>query len=126
MRGDEDKHGEKLVRASIRLGFSQFALPPVRDALVVGKLAPVGINALSRAFEEIAPGAFKAIEVDHPVIEAVLVRLSDLRKVPEDKLVPLILRHAERIMDETDSLHVVVSIDINVEEDIVIPWGRNS
>jgi len=126
MRGDEDKHGEKLVRASIRLGFSQFALPPVRDALVVGKLAPVGINALSRAFEEIAPGAFKAIEVDHPVIEAVLVRLSHLRKVPEDELVPLILRHAERIMDETDSLHVVVSIEISVEEDIVIPWGGNS
>lgn len=126
MREDEGEHRERLVRASIRLSFSQFALPPVKDALIVGKRAPVGINALTRAFEEIAPGAFKAIEVEHPLIEALLIRFADLRKVPEDKLVPLLLRHAEQIMDETDSLHVVVSIDINVEEEVIIPWGGNS
>ena len=108
--------------ATMSLKFEQFQLPPVRDALVIGRRAPAGSNGIARAMTEFSPGAFRLIKVDHPVIEGVLVRASDLRKVPEELLIPRLLKAAESIMDETDALHVTISIEITAEtEQIELP-----
>ena len=111
--------GTVSPRASLRMTFSRFCLPPVQDALVIGKRAAVGSNAVARALEEITPGMFKLIRLEHPIIESILVRRSDLRKIAEERLIPIIVRNAEKIMDETDSLHLTLEITITVEEEIV-------
>jgi len=100
--------------------FSQFSLPPIQDALVIGRKASIGPHAIAKAFDEMTPGVFQLIMVEHPTIEAVLVRKSDLRKIPETHLVSLILRHAGPIMDETDSLHVSISVEVVVEEEVEV------
>lgn len=109
---------QSVKRASVRMKFTKFALPPIRDALVIGKHAPVGATALSRALEDMTPGIYKTILIEHPTIEAVIVRRSDLKKLPEEEFLSLILRHAGDLMDETDSLHVTVDIEIEIEERI--------
>jgi len=109
-------------KASVTMQFSAFQLPPVQDALIIGKRTPVGANSIAKALQEMSPGIFRLIKVDHPIIDALLVRESDLRKLSEEELVPRLLKHAENIMDETDTLHVKVSIEIVVEEgDIPLP-----
>jgi len=107
-------------KAKIKFEFSRFSLPPIADALVVGKRANIGLNAICKACDEMTPGMFKLIEADHPVIEGLIIKTSDLRKIPENELVPLIIKYAERIMDETDSLHIVMDIKIIFEREVEI------
>jgi len=113
-----EKDGRAKLRASIKMEFSRFSIPPIVSALVLGKRANIGLNAMTKAIDEMSPGMFKSIKVDHDVIEGLIVRESDLRKVPEKELVPLILKHAEKIMDKRDSLHVIIDIAVTVIEEV--------
>jgi hypothetical protein len=108
-------------RINLELRLTQYHLPPLDNALIIGKRAAVGANGVSRAFEELSPGMFRLIRVEHHVAEAVLVRASDLRKLPEAELIRRLLLEADRIMDETDTLHVRLHFEIiSGEEDIRI------
>jgi hypothetical protein len=104
-------------RINLQLRFTQYHLPPLESALIIGKRAPVGANGISRAFQELSPGTFQLIPVDHPVVEAVLVRASDLHKLPQHTLLNRLLRLADQIMDEADTLHVALTFEVIVEEE---------
>ena len=108
-------------KINLELRLTQYHLPPLDDALIIGRRAAVGANSVSRAFEELSPGTFRLIPVEHPVAEAVLVRAADLRKLPETELIRRLLLQADQIMDETDTLHVSLHFEIIIgEEDIRI------
>jgi hypothetical protein len=108
-------------KIKLELRLTQYYLPPLDNALIIGRRAAIGANSVSRAFEELSPGTFRLIPVDHHVAEAVLVRASDLRKLPEAELVRLLLSQADQIMDQTDTLHVKLHFEIIIgQEDIRI------
>ena len=115
MRSKVQQGGHCFINFSMR--FSEFQLPPVQNALIIGKRAPVGTNAIFHALEEMTPGMFKLIQIDHPVIEGIIVRKSDLRKMPEKQLISRMLSYAEQIMDETDTLHVKINIEVIAQEE---------
>lgn len=98
----------------------RFHLPPVESALVIGRRAGIGPQAMSKALAEMFPGAFTLIAVDHPVVEAVVVRTSHLRTVPEERLVPIVLARCESMMDESDMLHVTLNITVRSVEEIEV------
>jgi hypothetical protein len=104
-------------RINLQLRFTQYHLPPLDSALIIGKRAPVGANGISRAFQELSPATFQLIPVDHPVAEAVLVRVSDLRKLPQQELISRLLQLADQIMDETDTMHVALKFEVIVDEE---------
>lgn len=105
-------------RISLTMEIARFHLPPVESALVVGKRAGIGPRAMEKALAEMVPDAFALITVEHPVIEAVLIRRAHLRRVPEEKLIPLILRQCENLMDESDMLHFELDIRVRTTEEI--------
>ncbi len=112
-----DAVASRKINVEFRL--TPYHLPPLGSALIIGKRAPVGANSISRAFEELTPGVFRLVPVEHHVAEAVLVRVSDLRKLPEAELIRRLLVQADQIMDETDTLHVSLHFEFIVgEEDI--------
>jgi hypothetical protein len=104
-------------RINIQLRFTRYEVPPLRDALIIGKRAPIGANSISRAFEELSPGAFTLIRPEHRVVEAVLIRTSDLRKLPQQELLSRLLRQADQMMDESDTLHVALDFEIIVDDE---------
>lgn len=103
-------------KINLQLRFTQYHLPPLDSALIIGKRAPVGANGISRAFQELSPATFQLIPVEHPVAEAVLVRASDLRKLPQQALISRLLQLADQIMDEADTLHVTLKFEVIVDE----------
>jgi hypothetical protein len=104
-------------KINLELRFTPYHLPPLDSALIIGKRAPVGANGIGRAFQELTPATFQLIPVEHPVAEAVLVRVSDLRKLPQQELIRRLLQLADQIMDETDTLHVALRFEVIVEEE---------
>lgn len=103
-------------RVNLELRFTKYHLPPLDDALIIGKRAAIGANSISRAFEELTPGTFRLIPVEHHMAEAILVRASDLRKLPESELVRRLLQQADQIMDAADTLHVKLHFELIVGE----------
>ena len=95
---------------------NQFHLPPIQDALIIGKRTSVGAHSICKSFREMSPGMFQLIEVEHPIVEAILVRKSDLRKLPEKELIGQLLHQSEQIMDQTDTIHVKITIEVTVEQ----------
>jgi hypothetical protein len=119
MRSESADRGETSPRRRINLElrFTQYHLPPLDSALIIGKRAPVGANGISRAFQELSPATFQLIPVEHPVAEAVLLRTSDLRKMSQQALISRLLRLADQIMDEADTLHVALKFEVIVDEE---------
>ena len=104
-------------KINVEFRLTHYHLPPVDNALIIGKRAAVGANSISRAFEELTPGTFRLIPVEHHVAEAVLVKVSDLSKLAEAELIRRLLVQADQIMDETDTLHVRLHFEIIVGEE---------
>ena len=104
-------------RVNIQLRFTRYELPPLKDALIIGKRAPMGAHSIHRAFQELSPGVFLLIPVEHAIVEAVLVRTSDLRKLPQQELLSRLLGQADQVMDESDTLHVALEFEAIVEEE---------
>lgn len=108
------------ARVDLQFRLSRFNLPPVQSALVIGRHAPIGSTAMSKALDEMMPGAFRRFDVEHAVVESVIVRDAHLRRVPSERLIPLIVRHAEQFMTDADMLHVDIGIEVHVSETIDI------
>ncbi len=104
-------------RVNIQLHFTRYELPPLKDALIIGKRAPVGAQSINRAFQELSPGVFLLIPIEHPIVEAVLIRTSVLRKLPQHELLSRLLHQADQMMDERDTLHVALDFEMIVDED---------
>ncbi len=45
------------------------------------------------------------------------MRTSDLRKMPQQALISRLLRLADQIMDEADTLHVALKFEVIVDEE---------
>ena len=108
------------ARIDLNLRLSRFRLPPVESALAIGRRAVIGSNAMAKALEEMLPDQFLKIEIEHDVIEAIIVRKVHLTRVPQERLVPILLRHAERFMADTDTLHFDIGLEVSVSESLEI------
>jgi hypothetical protein len=106
------------TRVDLRIRLSHFHLPPVESALAIGKRAPIGANAMAKALEEILPATFIKIEIDHPTIEALILRASHLQIVPRERLVALLVKHSESFMSDSEILHVDIRVQVNVAESL--------
>ena len=107
---------EPKRRVSVDLRMSRFELPPVQSALVVGRKAPIGSRAMEKALAEMMPDAFVRIEGDHETI----VRKAHLRRLPEERLVSLLVRQTESVIDETEMLRVTMELEITLTEELDI------
>ncbi len=103
---------------TVSLTLKEFKLPPVQNALIIGKKAPIGAIALDQCLEDLMPGRFERVDVEHELIEAVLVRKADLRRLGTDQLIPLLVRHAEGIMEDGDAIQVALQLEVRAEESL--------
>ncbi len=100
------------ARVDLSIRLSRFNLPPVQSALAVGRHASIGSRAITKALDEMMPGQFERFDVEHPSIEALVIRKAHLRRIPAERLIPVLLRHAEAFMSEDDMLHFDISVEV--------------
>ncbi|MEW6046126.1 MAG: hypothetical protein AB1609_06560 [Bacillota bacterium] len=104
--------------AEVTLRLSEFDVPPIHDCLVVGKRAAVGPEGARRMVEAVSPGQYELIRVEHPDAEAVVVRKSLLRLLPEDKLVPMLLDEFSRVGNDRLAFKVQVQVVLQVTREL--------
>ena len=108
IKGSDDPEIKLKVRVR------QFTVPPVRDALVIGRQSPVGCVAMKRCVALLSPDPFEDIHIsDHPTVSDLIVRRDLLLRVPKERLTDFILREIAPMMGNTEIL--VLDLDVEVE-----------
>ncbi|NYE57211.1 hypothetical protein [Carboxydothermus ferrireducens] len=110
-------NSNRTAELSIRL--SEFEVPPVQDFLVIGKKAPIGIEAFSKMVEFISPNLYKAIKLNHDKFEGVVIKKSCLNIIEENVLLNALMEEVDAISDERTifkgSLNIALSIKKEIE-----------
>ncbi|MDF2684076.1 MAG: hypothetical protein K0R47_5266 [Brevibacillus sp.] len=105
-------------KATLTLRISEFEVPPMQDMLIIGRKAPIGPEAVRRMAEALSPEQFTLIKMDHPKIEAVLLRNSLLQMIDEKLLMNIILEEAERMISDSMVLRSELKIAMSVQREV--------
>lgn len=106
---------ESDTRFSLKAHVKAFRMPPVHDALVVGKLAPIGRTALQKALELIVAEPFQHVALEDDVVGDLLVRAALLRRLPEDRLCAYVISRIKPLMEPTEILHLDLFPEVILE-----------
>lgn len=105
-------------KATLSMKITEFEVPPMQDLLIIGRKAPVGPEAVRRMAEALSPDQFVIIKVEHPKIEAVLVRKTLFEMMDKDILMAIVLEEAEGLINETMVLRSELKVAISVQREV--------
>lgn len=101
---------------SVHLKVREFAIPPVRDCLVVGRKSPVACVALLNSIALRHGEPFDDLRSDDALVSNVLVRGNVLKKISGERLVALVLRRVKPLMGEVEVMQLDVEAEISLED----------
>jgi hypothetical protein len=108
-RSGDAKHS---VRAHVR----EFSIPPIHDALVLGRDAPIGCKAFRKALDLLMANPFEHIELNDDTISDILVRATILRRLPPQKLIEFVIQQIKPLMTATEVLHLDLDVQVTLED----------
>ena len=109
---------DSVKKAEITMRMSEFEIPPMQDALIVGKLAPIGPEAARRMVDVLSPEQYEIVKVDHPSIEALVVRKALFNLLPREKLISLLLEEGGKVANESAIVKTQINIVLQVSRSI--------
>jgi hypothetical protein len=103
-------------RWTISAEVMEYAIPPIRDMLVLGRNATVGCIALRRALELLIKSPYEHIEIaGDDVLSDILVRSALLRRVPREELIRFVLKDIRPMMGSDEILHVTLEVKVLIQ-----------
>jgi hypothetical protein len=110
--------GENSRTAEVSIRLSEFEIPPMQDVLLVGRRAPIGPEAARRMVDILSPDQYEVVPVEEGPLEAMVVRKSLLKLIPEEKLFPIILEEGLKIATENMVIKAQIDVVITVKRAI--------
>jgi hypothetical protein len=114
-----DKNAPREKTLNITMKMREFVIPPITDALVLGRKAPIGIEAMQRALTLLHIAPFVPIQIkEDEVIEAILVREAMLKKIPEEKLIEVVQGRVKSFMSPEEVIHLDLHPELTVRDQV--------
>ncbi|MCQ8182241.1 hypothetical protein NP603_14055 [Methylomonas sp. SURF-1] len=104
----------KKIHLSARVG--EYAIPPLKDMLVLGNQSPIGCIAMRRAIELLIKTPFEHIELQDDVISDILVRHHILRRVSRDGLIDFVMANLKPMMGPDEVLHAELDVSVYLSD----------
>lgn len=101
---------ERKIDITARVG--EYAIPPLKDMLVLGKESPIGCIAMRRAVELLVKTPFEHIELNDDVISDILVRQQLLKRISKDVLIDFVMSHVKPLMGPDEVMHAEINVNI--------------
>ena len=112
------RQSEYSKRAEVNMRFSDFEMPPMQDVLIVGKKAPIGSEAARRMADILSPEQYIVEKIDHPIIEALVIKRSLLKLLPKEKLISVVMEEGGTLADEQAIIKAQVNIVLQVSKSL--------
>jgi|HubBroStandDraft_1064217.scaffolds.fasta_scaffold715650_1 hypothetical protein len=112
-----ENSAENPTEQYLRVRIKALEIPPVKDGLVIGKSAPIGVEAMLRTLKLMSAERFVRISVPNDdVISDIIVREAVVRKLKEERLRSFILRRVKPLMAENELLMLDMEIEVVLED----------
>jgi len=98
----------------LRVRVSKVDIPPIRDALVLGRRSAVGCYAIRKALHLLMAAPFVHIELDDELISDVIVREAVLRRFPREHLIAFVLERIRPLMGEEEILQLELESEMTL------------
>ncbi len=115
-----DKNLEYSKRAEINMRISEFEMPPMQDVLIVGKKAPIGPEAARIMVDILSPDQYIIEKIEHPDIEALVIKSSLFKMLSKENLVSIILEEGGKLADEKTIIKAQINITLQISKSIEI------
>lgn len=102
----------------LRVRVQEYAIPALRDVLILGKASPIGCVAFRKALEFLSRATYVHVEIQDDVISDILVRSTILRLISQKSLVDFVLRRIKPLIGPEDIIHLSIEAEILLEEEI--------
>jgi hypothetical protein len=110
-------HAENPTEQFIRVRMKALEIPPVKDGVVIGKSAPIGVEAMMRALGLMSTERFVRLKIPgDSVVADAIVREAVLRKMKEKRMREFILRRVKPLMGPHELLMLNMEIEVVVED----------
>ena len=107
-------YSEVARKAQINIRLSEFEIPPMQDALLIGLRAPIGPEAVRRMADAMSPEQYEIIKLNSPIFEAIVIKKSLLKQIDQNKLLPIIVEESARIANLETVVKAQISITIEI------------
>ena len=94
----------------------EFIIPPINDALIIGKNAPIGSEAMRRALSLLHGAPFDMIKVDDDIVSEILVRNTILKKIQQENFIKLIIKKVKPFMSVDEVIHLDILVEMFFED----------
>lgn len=101
---------EKKTHISAQV--AEYAIPPLKDMLVLGKNAPIGCIAMRRAIELLIKAPYEHIEIADEVISDILIRQQLLKRVSKEDLIDFVLEQIKPLMSSEEVMQAELDIKV--------------
>lgn len=105
---------DRKTQISAQVG--EYAIPPLKDMLVLGRQAPIGCIAMRRAVELLVTASYEHIEIEDDVVSDILVRQRLLQRISRDKLIDFVLTHIKPMMGIDEVMHAAIDVKVFLTE----------
>jgi hypothetical protein len=103
----------------VRVRIKALEIPPVKDGIIIGRVAPIGADAMLRTLKLMSTEHFSHLTVEHDdIVSDILVRESVLRKLKEDRLRTFVLRRIKPLMAANELLMLDMDIEVVIEDSL--------
>src|SRR5450432_244774 len=98
--------------------FRTFEIPPVRDAIVIGKEAPVHLDNVLATLKLVSTEVFIGSPLIDDVVASIIVRESLLKKVPPGVIEKFVLQRVKPFMSAFEVLRLDLELEILLEANV--------
>jgi len=102
------------VKSALSARITDYKIPPVKDALVLGRESPIGCLAMRRALSLLIKAPYAHVELDDDTVSDILVRESLLKRLPQEQLINFVLSQIKPIMAADEVLHLELDVEVIV------------
>ncbi len=108
---DQVESSAQFFRARCRT----FELPPIRDAVVVGRQAPVALDSLEQTLRLTGRDDLVSWAIQDDIVGAIIARRSLLQKITQPVFTQFVLHRVKPIMVSREVLRVDFDVEVIVE-----------
>ncbi|MBF0295224.1 MAG: hypothetical protein HQL96_08535 [Magnetococcales bacterium] len=100
---------------TVSMEFETISLPPFRDILVLARKCPVGMIGLSKCMGLMAPDGFDLVEVEHEVVEAILVSKQLIKRFPLQKILDILKEKVFPFVSHGETIRIQFHVKIQYD-----------
>lgn len=101
----------------VRVRLKALEIPPIKDGIVIGKSAPMGVEAMMRTLKLMSNERFVHVQVKDGSVQCdAIVRESVVKKLKEEKLSQFIRSRICPFMADNELLMLDMEIEVVVED----------